>query len=181
MAYRNYPTAYKSLNSPIYDVLVLGETPAVLELSPGVPMAPSPTPDYAGDISATEAWEKLAGDAGAQLVDVRTMAEWNFVGLPDLSSLGRRVHCVEWQSFPTGAQNPGFVGEAGGVLTDKTAPVLLLCRSGARSRAAAIALTRAGFAQAFNIAGGFEGDMDQEGHRGNLGGWKAAGLPWRQG
>jgi rhodanese-related sulfurtransferase len=143
-------------------------------------MAPSSAPNYAGDISAAEAWEKLEADPGTQLVDVRTMAEWNFVGLPDLSSLGRRVHCVEWQSFPTGAQNPGFLTEATGLLADKDAPVLLLCRSGARSRAAAIALTRAGFQQAFNIAGGFEGDMDQEGHRGNAGGWKAAGLPWRQ-
>jgi rhodanese-related sulfurtransferase len=144
-------------------------------------MAPSPVSDYAGDVSAAEAWEKLNADPRAQLVDVRTMAEWNFVGLPDLSSLGRQVHCVEWQSFPTGAQNSGFLAEAAGVLPDKTAPVLLLCRSGARSRAAAIALTRAGFEQAFNIAGGFEGDTDQEGHRGNRNGWKAARLPWRQG
>jgi rhodanese-related sulfurtransferase len=144
-------------------------------------MVPSPLPDYAGDISASEAWEKLKADPKAQLVDVRTMAEWNFVGLPDLSSLGRQVHCVEWQGFPTGAQNPGFVAEASGALPDKGAPVLLLCRSGGRSRAAAVALTRAGFGQAFNIAGGFEGDVDGEGHRGSLGGWKAEGLPWRQG
>jgi rhodanese-related sulfurtransferase len=143
-------------------------------------MAPSPHSDYAGDISATEAWEKLQADPRAQLVDVRTMAEWNFVGLPDLSKVGRRTHCVEWQSFPTGAPNQGFVAEAAGALPDKNAPVLLLCRSGARSRAAAIALTRAGFEQAFNIAGGFEGDTDQDGHRGNRNGWKAEGLPWRQ-
>lgn len=144
-------------------------------------MVPSQVPDYAGDISATEAWEKLTADPNAQVVDVRTMAEWNFVGLPDLSGLGRRVHCVEWQSFPSGAPNPGFVAEAAGVLSDKAAPVLLLCRSGARSRAAAIALTRAGFGQAFNIAGGFEGDIDGQGHRGHRNGWKADGLPWRQG
>src|SRR3954464_555105 len=136
---------------------------------------------YAGDISATEAWERLQAEPAAQLVDVRTMAEWNFVGLPDLSGLGRRVHCVEWQSFPSGSQNAGFLAEAAGVLPDKAAPVLLLCRSGARSRAAAIALTRAGFEQAFNIAGGFEGDTDQEGHRGNRNGWKAEGIPRRQG
>ena len=65
--------------------------------------------------------------------------------------------------------------------SDPKAPVMLLCRSGARSRAAAIALTEAGFAQAFNIAGGFEGDADGEGHRGNRNGWKAENLPWRQG
>jgi rhodanese-related sulfurtransferase len=144
-------------------------------------MAPSSSLDYAGDITAVDAWERLQADPKTQLVDVRTMAEWNFVGLPDLSSLNRQVHCIEWQAFPTGARNPGFVSEAGQVLGDKSAPVLLLCRSGARSRAAAIALTEAGFAQAFNIAGGFEGDHDGEGHRGNRSGWKAENLPWRQG
>ena len=144
-------------------------------------MALSSSSQYAGDISATEAWAQLKADPKAQLVDVRTVAEWNFVGLPDISSLGRQVHCLEWQSFPSGARNPGFVIEASQALGDKTAPVLLLCRSGARSRAAAIALTEAGFAQAFNIAGGFEGDMDDEGHRGTQSGWKAENLPWRQG
>jgi rhodanese-related sulfurtransferase len=64
---------------------------------------------------------------------------------------------------------------------DKSYPVLLLCRSGARSRAAAMALTAAGFEKAFNVAGGFEGDADGQGHRGNRNGWKASGLPWRQG
>jgi rhodanese-related sulfurtransferase len=59
--------------------------------------------------------------------------------------------------------------------------VFLLCRSGARSRAAAIALTEAGFRQAFNISDGFEGDADQDGHRCNRNGWKAENLPWRQG
>jgi rhodanese-related sulfurtransferase len=144
-------------------------------------MAPLSSFDYAGDISATEAWDRLKGDTSTQLLDVRTVAEWNFVGLPDLSSIGRRVHCVEWQSFPTGAQNPGFVVEAGQALDDPKAPILVICRSGARSRAAAIALTAAGFAQAFNIAGGFEGDANAQGHRGNINGWKAADLPWRQG
>jgi rhodanese-related sulfurtransferase len=144
-------------------------------------MAPPSSLEYAGDISAAEAWERLESNPKTQLVDVRTAAEWNFVGLPDLSTLGRQVHCVEWQAFPTGARNPGFVAEAGLALDDKDAPVLLLCRSGARSRAAAIALTAAGFGQAFNIAGGFEGDPDGEGHRGNRNGWKAANLPWRQG
>jgi len=143
-------------------------------------MAPSSSLSYAGDISAAQAWEKLAGDTRAQLVDVRTLAEWNFVGVPDLSSLGRQVQCIEWQQFPTGTRNPGFVAEAAKVLGDKDAPVMLLCRSGARSRAAAIALTEAGYTRAFNVAGGFEGDIDEEGHRGNRDGWKAANLPWRQ-
>jgi len=143
-------------------------------------MVPSPSLSYAGDISAAQAWERLQADAGAQLVDVRTMAEWNFVGLPDLSGLGRRVHCIEWQQFPGGGRNPDFVAQASQALADKNAPVMLLCRSGARSRAAAIALTAAGYSQAFNIGDGFEGDVDADGHRGNHNGWKAANLPWRQ-
>jgi rhodanese-related sulfurtransferase len=144
-------------------------------------MSPPSSLDYAGDISATEAWDRLQNEPKAQLLDVRTVAEWNFVGLPDLSSIGRRVHCVEWQSFPEGGRNPGFVIEAGQALDDPRAPVMVICRSGARSRAAAIALTAAGFTQAFNIAGGFEGDTDANGHRGNINGWKASDLPWRQG
>ena len=144
-------------------------------------MAPPSSLDYAGEVSAAEAWAQLKADPKAQLVDVRTMAEWNFVGVPDLASLGRQVRCVEWQGFPTGARNPAFVAEASQALSDKDAPVLVMCRSGARSRAAAIALTQAGFSQAINISDGFEGDMDEDGHRGNRNGWKHADLPWRQG
>ena len=144
-------------------------------------MAPPSSLEYAGEVSAAEAWQRLKTDPKAQLLDVRAVAEWNFVGLADLSSLGRQVHCIEWQGFPTGARNPAFVAEAGQALSDKDAPVLVMCRSGARSRAAAIALTQAGYRQAINIADGFEGDMDEEGHRGNRNGWKQADLPWRQG
>ena len=144
-------------------------------------MATPSSLDYAGEVSAAEAWQRLKTDPKAQLLDVRTVAEWNFVGLPDLSALGRQVHCIEWQGFPTGARNAAFVTEASQALNDKDAPVLVMCRSGARSRAAAIALTQAGFRQAINIGDGFEGDMDEEGHRGNRNGWKQADLPWRQG
>jgi rhodanese-related sulfurtransferase len=138
--------------------------------------------DYAGDISVADAWELLRSDPGAQIVDVRTTAEWNYVGLPDTSSLGRKVLTVEWQSFPSGAPNPGFVGETAQALGNISpdTPVLFLCRSGVRSRAAAIAMTRAGFTRAYNIAGGFEGDLDGERHRGKSNGWKASGLPWKQ-
>jgi rhodanese-related sulfurtransferase len=145
-------------------------------------MASPSSLDYAGDISAAEAWERLQNDPKAQMVDVRTMAEWNFVGVPDLAAIGRRVHCVEWQSFPSGQPNPQFTAQAAQALGPDTAQaVLLICRSGARSRAAAIALTQAGYRKAFNVAGGFEGDVDDQGHRGNINGWKASGLPWRQG
>jgi rhodanese-related sulfurtransferase len=142
------------------------------------------TTDYAGDITSAEAWAMLRDQPKAQLIDVRTTAEWAFVGVPDLSGTGREVHCVEWQSFPDMAINPDFasavaeqVRRAG---ADEQSPLLFLCRSGARSRAAAIAMTRAGFAKAFNVAGGFEGDLDAARQRGKRNGWKAEGLPWRQ-
>jgi rhodanese-related sulfurtransferase len=164
---------------------MLGSLPAVLEFSLiGRPMTPSSTQNYAGDISPRQAWEMLTADPKAQLVDVRTFAEWNFVGLPDLSSLSRQAHCVEWQTFPTMEVNPAFASAAVKAVTAAGAgqetPLLMLCRSGARSRAAAVALAGAGFAKAYNIAGGFEGDPDGMRHRGHVNGWKAEGLPWRQ-
>jgi rhodanese-related sulfurtransferase len=150
----------------------------------GPAMSPSSSHDYAGDVAVQEAWATLDREKRAQLVDVRTVAEWNFVGVPDLATLGRRTHCIEWQQFPSMAPNPGFVAEVVTALedagADRDTPILFLCRSGARSRAAAIALTGAGFTQAFNVAGGFEGDLDPDRHRGRTNGWKAAGLPWRQ-
>jgi rhodanese-related sulfurtransferase len=141
--------------------------------------------DYAGDASSTEAWEMLVSEPMAQLVDVRTIAEWAYVGLPDLSGLGREVQCVEWQSFPSMALNPDFAAMAADKVrhagADEQTALLFLCRSGARSRAAAVAMTHAGFHKSFNIAGGFEGDLDASRHRGARNGWKAANLPWRQG
>ena len=134
---------------------------------------------FVGDVSCGEAWRALAGAENAVLVDVRTRAEWTYVGLPDLSSLKRPVIAVEWQSFPDGERNPDFVGEliARGVGTEQ--PVYLLCRSGVRSRAAAEALAARGYTT-YNVTDGFEGPSDAAGHRGGSGGWKAAGLPWKQ-
>ena len=138
---------------------------------------------YAGDISPRESWERLARETAAQLIDVRTVAEWNFVGVPDLASLERQALLCEWQRFPP-APNGAFVQEVVEALKQTGyragAPLFFLCRSGARSRAAAIALTEAGYAPCFNIEDGFEGALDQERHRGDSAGWKAEGLPWIQ-
>ena len=138
--------------------------------------------NYAGDVTPAEAWRVLEANPDAVLVDVRTRAEWSFVGLADLSGLGKEPVLMEWQQFPTMAANAGFVADLSAALgaARKAAPVLFLCRSGARSRAAAIAMTAAGFGRCFNIAGGFEGDLDGERHRGRQNGWKAAALPWAQ-
>lgn len=141
----------------------------------------NPCAGYAGDLSPTEAWALLSQNREAQMVDVRSVAEWNFVGVPDLSSIGRRVHCLEWQMFPSMAPNSAFVAQAEAALNGrKDAAVLFLCRSGARSRAAAMAMTAVGYTKAFNIADGFEGALDAGSHRGSTNGWKASGLPWKQ-
>jgi rhodanese-related sulfurtransferase len=137
---------------------------------------------YAGNISPTEAWELLKGDARAQLVDVRTAAEWNFVGLPDLSELGRAPILVEWQT--AAGRNPEFEATLAARLTAagvaRDTPLAFLCRSGARSQAAAIAMTEAGYSKCFNVAEGFEGGLNGARHRGQEHGWKAEGLAWFQ-
>ena len=135
---------------------------------------------YSGDISVEDAWRQLSDDSSAVLVDVRTAEEWNFVGAPDLSDVGKQVVRVSWQTLPTMDQNPNFVEDVRAQASDNDANLLFICRSGARSRSAAIAMTAAGFSKCFNVAGGFEGDLDGDRHRGVTGGWKAAGLPWSQ-
>ncbi|MDH3476101.1 MAG: rhodanese-like domain-containing protein [Rhodospirillales bacterium] len=136
---------------------------------------------YAGDVGPSEAWRILAEDPAALLVDVRTDAEWNFVGLPDLGDLGKQTLCVAWQIFPAMALNQDFSAELEAKGVTKQQPLLLICRSGVRSRHAAIALTQAGYGPCYNVADGFEGGHDEAGHRGRTAGWKAEGLPWAQG
>lgn len=136
---------------------------------------------YAGDVDAKKAWEILQQDSKAVLVDVRTRPEFEFVGLPDVSGLGKETVLVPWQVYPAMQVNADFASELkkSGVAADQT--VLFLCRSGARSKAAAISMTAAGFRTCFNVSGGFEGPPDGSRHRGNIDGWKAASLPWVQG
>jgi rhodanese-related sulfurtransferase len=139
---------------------------------------------YAGDISAREAYSLLEKERSAVLVDVRTKAEWNYVGVPDLSDLGKRAVLIEWQEFPTMQVNTNFARQLEELLREadvrSDAPVLFVCRSGVRSRAAAVAMTTAGRTHCFNIAGGFEGPLDDKKQRGAVEGWKAEGLPWTQ-
>jgi rhodanese-related sulfurtransferase len=142
------------------------------------------TKGYAGDVLPEEAWNALTSEPGAALVDVRTAAEWNYVGLPDLASTSTSLIRIEWQSYPSGAINSEFVGALSAELeqrgVSRDAPVFFICRSGARSASAAAAMTEAGYRRCYNVAGGFEGRRDGNGHRGTVEGWKAADLPWVQ-
>ncbi len=134
---------------------------------------------YAGDITPEEAWKLLSDTPDAVLVDCRTEAEWRFVGVADTSSLGREVVYIEWNRTD-GSHNDRFVDElkAAGV-TPGERPVVFLCRSGNRSIGAAEAATEAGIGPSYNVLDGFEGNLDENKHRGGTG-WKAVGLPWVQ-
>jgi rhodanese-related sulfurtransferase len=134
---------------------------------------------YAGDVDPADAYAGLQADADAVLVDVRTTAEWTYVGVPDLTQIGKRVIPLEWQRFPDGTLNGSFVEQLRGAGVGEGAPIYFLCRSGARSAAAAKAATTAGLGPAYNVSDGFEGPLGHDGHR-TVTGWKAAGLPWRQ-
>lgn len=130
-----------------------------------------PPDGYAGDLTPAEAWVEVSGH-GALLVDVRTEAEWRYVGVPDVEGLLR----VEWVDAD-GARNPRFAQDV--AVPSAGRAVVLICRSGQRSVAAAEALTAAGVGPAYNVLDGFEGGLDPDGHRGSTG-WKASGLPWVQ-
>jgi rhodanese-related sulfurtransferase len=139
---------------------------------------------YAGDLLATDAVQFLAREVSVTLIDVRPQAEWAYVGVPDLTSLGKTPLFLEWQSFPAMQVSPSFAARLSSLLeaasVNSGAPLLFLCRSGARSRHAAIAMTQAGWASCFNISDGFEGPLDPWRRRNVVGGWKAANLPWAQ-
>lgn len=122
---------------------------------------------YAGDISAVEAWELLKKKADAVLVDVRTLQEWEQSGLPDLTGLGKSVLRLSWRLMPLGEASRQFVSEFSQLQVAPNTPVLLICRSGGRSQAAAVALTQNGHTRCFNVADGYEGPQ----------GWREYRLP----
>jgi len=132
------------------------------------------------NVSPKESFAALAADGNAQLVDVRTDAEWQYVGIPDLRPLGKQAVLISWQYFPSGNVNASFVEELRDAGLDPSQKIFFLCRSGVRSMAAAQAAAAAGFGSVYNIADGFEGPPDAQGHRGQVAGWKADDLPWRQ-
>ena len=131
---------------------------------------------YKGDISPSEAHQRLKSNPSAVLVDVLTQPEWTFVGVPQVDRLVR----LSWQVYPTMDLNTSFVEEVKAMGLASDAEIICLCRSGARSASAATALSQAGFNNCWNVASGFEGDKDASGHRAHVNGWKASGLPWAQ-
>lgn len=139
-----------------------------------------------GEVDPNGAWQALSSDRPTLLIDVRTQAEWSFVGAPDLSEINQPVAFIEWQSFPSMGVSQSFASDAMNAIEQtKAEEVYFICRSGARSMHAAHATSAAAAASGrsvtcFNVSEGFEGDPNAAGHRGQMNGWKAHGLPWRQ-
>jgi len=132
------------------------------------------------NVAPTQVWDAICNDPQAQVVDVRTDAEWTYVGLPDLTDAGKQPLLIPWQIFPSMQVNAGFTDQMKQAGLTPSHKVYFLCRSGARSLAAAQAAQAAGFPHAYNISDGFEGPPDEDGHRGTVHGWKSEALPWRQ-
>jgi rhodanese-related sulfurtransferase len=135
---------------------------------------------YAGDVSPADAWNALSQKEAAQLVDVRTQAEWAFSGVPSLDTINKTVKTISWKFYPQFLVNPDFIAQLEAAITDKSTPLYFLCKTGGRSADAAIAATQAGFTHCYNIEGGFEGDINSNHQRGQINGWKATRLPWQQ-
>jgi len=130
---------------------------------------------YAGALLPAEAHALMQQVSSSKLVDVRTQAEWDYVGHVPESVL------IEWNTYPSGERNSGFLEQLQTQVARSDAPVMFMCRSGARSHHAAQAATQAGYSNSYNVLEGFEGDKDANGHRNTVGGWRVAGLPWVQG
>lgn len=127
---------------------------------------------FAGEVGPQDAWELFARLPGVKLVDVRTQAEWDWVGVVPGAAL------IEWKRYPGMSLNPDFLGQLRAI-ADPDDIVLFLCRSGVRSAEAAALAAENGYRQAFNILEGFEGDKDASEQRGQTNGWRVAGLPWK--
>jgi len=128
---------------------------------------------YEGALLPAEAHQLMREHGKAVLVDVRSRAEWDFVGrVPGAVE-------IEWKSYPGMAPNPKFLEQLT-ARVPKDAVTMFLCRSGGRSHDTAATAKNAGYLAAFNVLEGFEGDRDGAGHRNSVGGWRAAGLPWSQ-
>jgi len=127
---------------------------------------------YCGALTPAEANEVLQLAPGAKLVDVRTRAEWDWVGrIPGAIE-------IEWINYPGNQPNSDFLAQLKRQV-DSESLVMFICRSGVRSQKAAYLATEAGYTECYNVLEGFEGDIDASGQRGKIGGWRKAGLPWK--
>lgn len=135
---------------------------------------------YAGDLSPKDCWDFLKNDKNSFLIDCRTQIEWQFIGMPDLTSIGKKLVLIEWQIYPTMNLNLNFLDEIKKLDLNKKDKIIFICRSGGRSQSAAKYIASQGFENCYNCISGFEGPHNSLGHRGKKEGWKFCNLPWKQ-
>lgn len=137
-------------------------------------------------ISATDAFDLLQKDKNSALVDVRTFEEFNFVGTANSTEFDGRMILAPWKLTVAMQENPTFATNLEEMLKklfgnkSKETQLFFICRTGGRSDAAARFCNNLGYTNCFNITGGFEGELDPSEHRGQMNGWKAEKLPWKQ-
>jgi len=136
--------------------------------------------NYAGNLTPHNSWAMLKLESRSILIDVRTDAEYSFVGVVDISSLSKKTVYANWLLYPSLDLNPNFMVELESKNFAKDQLLLFICRFGVRSKHAAIAMAALGYTECYNTVGGFEGDKNDTMHRSCENGWKHSGLPWVQ-
>ena len=132
------------------------------------------------NLNSFECFKKISENFKSYLIDVRTKPEWQFVGVPDLSSINNSTIFISWQEYPEMNINRNFEKHVVQKSITKNDNIFLICRSGQRSLKAAEYLSSVGYQNCFNVLDGFEGEKDNINHRSSLSGWKFNNLPWKQ-
>jgi len=134
---------------------------------------------YKRNLLPKMAVERLQNNPQALFVDVRSKAEFKYVGYPENSILIPWIDDPDWEPNPE-AFSDAVMQELDGRENLSDTEIILICRSGFRSNEALKCLENKGFTQVSHVASGFEGDLDENDHRGNLNGWRHDGMPWSQ-
>ena len=132
------------------------------------------------NLNSYDCFKKISTNLKSYLIDVRTKPEWEFVGVPDLSTINNSTIFISWQEYPEMNINKNFEKNVAQKNINKKDYIFLICRSGRRSLKAAEYLSSLGYKHCFNISDGFEGNKDNTNHRSKIGGWKFNNLPWKQ-
>jgi rhodanese-related sulfurtransferase len=135
---------------------------------------------YSGDVLSPECWQVLSQEANSYLIDVRTNIEWQTIGIANLQSIDKETKLISIKLLPNMSYNNDFIPELLKIAPDKAAKLFFICKSGGRSKEAALLASQYGYKHCYNVLYGFEGELSQDAFGNTVGGWKALNLPWRQ-
>ena len=132
------------------------------------------------NITSIECFNKLSEISNSYLIDIRTKPEWEFIGVPDLSSLNKKTIFISWLVYPEMRINSYFEKQINESNIEKNDKLFFICRSGRRSFQAAKFLSHSGYNYCYNVSDGFEGKKNSLNQRSTINGWKFNNLPWNQ-